>query len=100
MRRLDIEGETRFFHRPGSVAAECADLGAVLLELRVVVKETSHAAGRKEANDMVFALIKDFPDVVADRPVVVVSDKSAIVELENDVDALARTERWIKGPQP
>jgi hypothetical protein len=24
---------------------------------------------------------------------------SAIVELENDVDALARTERWIKGPQ-
>jgi hypothetical protein len=31
---------------------------------------------------MVFALIKDFPDVVADRPVHEGSDKSAIVELE------------------
>jgi len=80
--RLDIQGETRFFNGPGSVVAERANLGAVLLELRVVVKETSHTAGSKETNDIVFTLIKDFPDVVADRPVHEGGDKSAIVRLE------------------
>jgi len=80
--RFDVQGETRLFHSPGSIAAKGADLGTVLLEFGVVVKKASDAAGSKEADDVVFALIEDLPDVIADRPVHERGSKSAIVQFE------------------
>jgi len=52
--RHDAQLEAGFFYRFGGIVAECPDDRAVLLELGHIIKEAFHAAGRKEADHIVF----------------------------------------------
>lgn len=79
---FDVQCKAGIFHCLGSVIAKGADLGTVLLELGVIIKKAFYAAGSKETNDIVFALIEDHMYVVADRTVHKWGSKSTIIQLQ------------------
>src|SRR6202012_317329 len=61
---------------------KCADLRSVLFEFGSIVEKAFYAAGRKEANDIVFALIENGGDVVADRTIHKRSGETTIIMLQ------------------
>ena len=76
---LYIEGKAGFFDGFGSIAAEGADFGAILFEFGVIVEKAFHAAGSEEADDIVFTLIEDRFNIIADGAVHEWGCKAAVV---------------------
>jgi len=77
-----IQCKPGIFHSFGSVVAKSPDLGTVLLEFGIIVKETFDTAGRKETDYIVFALIEDYLHIIADRTIHEWGGKSTIIMLQ------------------
>jgi len=78
-RSLDVERQSSFFDGAGGITAEGPDLGAVLLELGIIIEKTFYTAGRKKANDIVFTLVENGREVIADGAVHERSGETTVV---------------------
>src|ERR1700679_2463641 len=78
-RSLYVKRQSRFFYGAGGITAEGPDLGAVLFEFGIVIEKTSYTAGRKKADDIVFDLVENGRDVIADGAVHEKSGETTVV---------------------